>query len=63
MSFAPINISRVKLEMYIETRVILHVKALLFFLDFDEKWESMKKIVKSHSIKFKEDSFSPFSFL
>jgi hypothetical protein len=63
MYFAPINISRVKLEMYIETRVILHVKALLFFLDFDEKWESMKKIVKSHSIKFKEDSFSPFSFL
>jgi hypothetical protein len=29
--------------MYIETRVILRVKALLFFLDFDEKWESVKK--------------------
>ena len=43
MLFAPINISRVKPEMYTEARVILRVKALLYFLDFDEKWESMKK--------------------
>jgi len=61
--FAPINISFVKLDMYVETCAILHVKALLFVLDFDEKWESMKKSSKATALSSRKIVSALFVFI